>query len=477
MENDKKKTAAKASATAIAALIKQHGEPCYVNEEGDFCGFGQAFWAGLHVAENPLIFSPEDGKFFAYAMASGLYSETSTDAIKQAISSRLLEASRELLQPGLERLRTDKTLSNIVAQLRGIAEKPRAFYQPKKFIHLTNGMIPVGGDEIDLVSFSPDFRSRNRCPFAFDEHAQCPRFENELLGPALLPEDIVVVQKYMGLSLGQYNRIQRALFLTGASASGKSQLSNIIQGLVGQENVTQLRPKFLEDRFEMYEYLQKTLLVGVDVSPDFLSCPQAASLKGLIGGDWLTAEQKFGTGRFNFRGTFCVVVTSNSQVNVRLQGDADAWHRRLLLVPFREVTPPKRIPDFGLELLKTEGAGILNWALRGLDLLQQDINKTGDIILTPRQQDLITGVLTQSDSLRGFLQARIERAPNSDLASAEIVTEYEKFCATKSWTPVPATDVQQQLEKLMLELFSTAKSHCVQRGGRDVRGYKGLKIK
>jgi len=36
-------------------------------------------------------------------------------------------------------------------------------------------------------------------------------------------------------------------------------------------NVTQLRTKHLAERFELFRYLKKTLLVGVDVEADFLS--------------------------------------------------------------------------------------------------------------------------------------------------------------------------------------------------------------
>ena len=74
-------------------------------------------------------------------------------------------------------------------------------------------------------------------------------------------------------------------------------------------------------RFELFRYLKKTLLVGVDVEADFLSTKGAAVLKGLVGGDWFDAEQKGGTGCFQVQGNFNVVITSNARLKVRLQGD------------------------------------------------------------------------------------------------------------------------------------------------------------
>src|SRR4026208_839995 len=125
-----------------------------------------------------------------------------------------------------------------------------------------------------------------------------------------------------------------------------------MQGLVGMLNVTQLRTKHLAERFELYRYQKKTLLVGVDVEPDFLSTKGAGILKGLVGGDWFDAEQKGGTGSFPFQGNFCVIVTSNTRLRVRLCGDVGAWRRRLLIIRYEGPKPKKKIPDFGEKLAR-----------------------------------------------------------------------------------------------------------------------------
>ena len=57
--------------------------------------------------------------------------------------------------------------------------------------------------------------SRNRSPIVFDENAKCDRFLNELLYPAVHPDDVVLIQKYFGLCLLGNNLIQRMLILDG----------------------------------------------------------------------------------------------------------------------------------------------------------------------------------------------------------------------------------------------------------------------
>src|SRR5439155_25936201 len=143
---------------------------------------------------------------------------------------------------------------------------------------------------------------------------------NELVGLAVASDDAELLQKFAGMMLLGYNRAQRLLILDGEAGRGKTQFANVMQGLVGMANVTQLRTRLLGERFELFRYLKKTLLVGVDVEADFLSTKGAAVLKGLVGGDWFDAEQKGGTGSFQLQGNFYVVIASYVWLMVRMLG-------------------------------------------------------------------------------------------------------------------------------------------------------------
>ena len=59
----------------------------------------------------------------------------------------------------------------------------------------------------------------------------------------------------------------------------------------------------------------------------------------------MDAEQKGGTGSFQIQGNYCIVITSNSRLQVKLDGDVEAWRRRLLIVRFEGTSvPEKKIP-------------------------------------------------------------------------------------------------------------------------------------
>lgn len=458
-------------------LRKLYGEPFYTNDKGALSGINEAYWAGMHATENEVLYEPDEKVFYQYNADTGLFEIESADVVRNKISSRMLEASRQANVFDLQKKRTATTLNNVTAHLRGIVERRGAFAEKRRFIHLANGVIVFDGSDCELRPFAPEFRSRNRSPIAFDENAKCERFLNELVLPAVHPEDVELLQKFAGMYLLGYNPAQRFLILDGEAGRGKTQFANVMQGIVGMTNVTQLRTKHLAERFELYRYLKKTLLVGVDVEADFLSTKGAAVLKGLVGGDWFDAEQKGGTGSFQLQGTFNVLITSNARLRVRLQGDVGAWRRRINIVRYESPPPARKIPDFGAQLVKVEGSGILNWALLGAQMVLNEIpDAGGDFVMTERQRGIVDSLLAESDSLRHFLQDRVVADAYGDLTVSELVEAYAAYCPEKKWQPLPITEVQRQLEGLMLELFGVSKCHGIERADKTQRGFRGVKF-
>lgn len=459
-------------------LHRDYGPPFYQVEKKDalvYAGLNEPYWAAHHAAHHVELFEPCERQFYRYEEATGLFRPLSADIIKREVADALLRTGRAC-EEGLIRDRTDRRLTAIASLLRGLVERRDAFARNgHRFIHLSNGMLHVDPEDgFDLRPFAPDYYSRNQSPIPFDPEAQCARFLNELLLPAVTADDALLIQKYVGLCLLGHNLVQRFLILDGEAGRGKTQLALIMQLIVGQCNATQLRTAFLGERFEIFRFLGKTLLVGVDVPADFMSTPGAVVIKGLVGGDMFDAEQKGGTGCFPVPGHFNVLITSNSRLRLRLEGDAGAWRRRMMIVRFEAPPPKKKIPDFARVLVREEGPGILNWAMEGLRLLLQEVDEMGDIRLTPAQAGVVDSMLSESDSLRIFLLKSIVRRQGADLTCDEIVSAYAEYCPTKGWSPLPITIVQRELKGLMLEHFQVVSSNNLQRHGRNNRGFRGV---
>ena len=464
---------------ALAALAKEYGQPFYTSKEGRVTGINERYWAGLYARENRVLHDPDEKTFYRYEPGRGLWLTITADNIRNTISERLLEVSREANLASLETHITQAKLKAIVGALMGLAEKREAFRAKGRFIHVANGIVRFAEDgDVTFGGFSPEDYSRNQSPIAFDAEAECPRFLNELIYPAVNAEDADLLQRWAGLALFGYNLPQRFLILDGTPNGGKGTLVRIIQALVGVGNTYQLRTECLHERFETFRYRSKTLLMGPDVRGDFLMHPGASMLKVLVGGDPISGEGKGLNGDFPMFGTFNMVMTCNSRLRIRLEDDAGAWRRRLLIVRYENPPPAKRILDFDVVLLRAEGSGILRWALAGFVKLQTEFAEVGDFQLTDAQRKRVDSLLAESDSLRRFVRERLARHEYGDVTTSEIQQAYAEYCADNGWNALPTAAVERTLPDIMLDEFHVTRSHCVERDGKKSnRGWKRVRLK
>jgi P4 family phage/plasmid primase-like protien len=459
-------------------LVNKYGAPYYLNDKDQVNDINERYWAGLYATDNQILYEPGEEEFYQYYPETGLWKTATQAIIRESIAQRILPLSRESGQITLEKQIKQQKLRGIVDALTGIVERKDAFKAKGQFIHVANGIIRFADDGGVLIDpFSPEDYSRNQSPIAFDPKAECPRFLKELIDSAVSPEDADLIQRWMGLALYGYNLPQRFLILEGTPAGGKGTLVRIIHQLVGAQNCYQLRTSQLDNRFELYRYIGKTLLTGPDVPRDYFSRDGASTVKALVGGDPLNPEAKASNAGFNMLGTFNLVVTCNSRLRIRLEEDTDAWRRRLLIVRYERPPVAKRIPDFDKVLLRDEGSGILRWAIQGFVKLHAELAERGDFRLTPGQQERIDSLLQESDSLRMFVCNRIEPSDGDNITTSDLVQAYVVFCSDQGWNPLPATIVERKAPDLMLETWQVPKSNSLGgETGKSSRGWRNVRL-
>ena len=457
-------------------VAERFGPSVHLNEKGFVSGLNERYWAGLYATENKVLHDPDEQSFYLYNEQRGLWQIVSQDSIREAISGRILERSRDERQPSLGKQITTAKLKGIVSALAGICERRGAFAEKRRIIHVKNGVVRFTPDgDVRFGGFDPEDYSRNQSPYEFDETAECPRFLAELIHPAVSADDADLIQRWAGLALFGYNLPQRFLILDGMPGGGKSTLVKIIQALVGVENSYQMRTDCLNDRFEMFRYRGKTLLLGPDVAGDFMMQRGAGRIKVLCGGDPLTVEGKGSNGDFHIQGTYNILITSNSRLHVRLEGDIGAWRRRMLIIRYENPPVAKRILDFEKILLREEGPGILRWALAGFVKLQTDFDELGDFRLTDAQRGRVESLLAESDSLPIFIREGLEKTTGGSITTSELMQRYAEFCADRKWNALPAGVVESKTEDLMLQTWQVSKSHSLERDGRKAnRGWRGV---
>jgi P4 family phage/plasmid primase-like protien len=372
-----------------------------------------------------------------------------------------------------------QALGGVVEALKGLTEQKNAFARTAKspiYVHTANCMLVWNENQFHQEQFSPLFRSRNQSPILYDPKAQCPDFKKAFLS-RLPAYDSLVIQKYFGQCLLGRNLTQSMLLLDGVADSSKTTLALVISELIGQDNCTELRTAQLEERFEASAFIGKTLLMAPDVNANFLSRYGAEVLKRLVGTDLMTAEFKRSNRRVPFEGAYNVIITSNSRLRAKLQGDADAWCRRLLLVRFEQKRTDSRIADFHLVITQREGSGILNVALQGAAELMADIKKHGGINMSPEQKARVNKFIDESDSLRNFVRDQLCTTTDSahDVTANEVLEHYYKHCVDNDLNSLPTKQAAGDLEEIMRELFGRSQSGSIKRSGHNQRGYPKIK--
>jgi phage/plasmid-associated DNA primase len=459
-------------------LFAQYGQPVHLTGKGKIVAINERFFAELLRAENYLVHEANQERFYLYNAENGLWERTSVHSLKSKLSDRIRQGEREWRLP-LAPLDTEHNRRNIIALLRGIVEQ-RGFFQNRPHaIHATNCMLVFENRSIVEKPFAPEFRSRNQLSVSYQADATCPRFQKELLAPALSADDFAAIKKVFGLLVLGRNRPQRIILLVGGGNTGKTTTALVGADLIGQENYAELRTAQLDSRFELARLVDKTLVFGADVAANFLMTAGAHRLKSIVGGDPLVAERKNSNEPFPFKGDLNVLITANEDLLVRLHGDFDrsAWQRRLLPISFDREPIGLRIPFFNKILLEREGAGILNFSLAGLLDYYQDEEQRGDLILSAEQTARIENLLTQSEGFRTFTMKELVAEDGENISVEELIEAYAVHAKGQKWRIPKRQTLQEQAQELMLEIWGIAQSHNIERDGKNVRGYRGIRLR
>lgn len=460
----------------IKRIEKMHGEPVFTSDSGGISGINRPFFAQLIFEETELIFEPGENKFFLYKSVNGLWEQQTENQIIRLICEifsnfcRSKEISNAIGKCNGGMIKDIKTL------LASFAEEKDFFKKTKDiFIHCANGVLVY--DEIkkkwNLEPFSKKFRSRNRTEFTYDPEAGCPQFLNRLIHPAMSLDDTDLLQFYLGQCILGHNYSQKFLLMTGTPGGGKSTAVNVFEGIIGLFNVTELRLEHMGSRFELYRLIGNTVLTAKDVKSNFLNTPGASKLKALVGNDVLNPEAKLQNTVFQIRGNFSAIVTANNNLRVTLDGDLEAWRRRMLWIKYDSPPPKEIIADFDKQLLKKEGSGILNWALEGAVKL---LKNGGKIPRSDEQKRRINDLLEHSDCINIFVQKCIQSAPDEDITGNEILMTFAKYCESRNWDILSDRIFQEALKTAILKHHKINRRNDILRDGKSQRGYSGVQL-
>jgi phage/plasmid-associated DNA primase len=463
-----------------------HG-PTLPNAKGKPARLNERFWAALYAHENPTIYEPLENQIYVYQESRGLFVPQDLESLREELARRIYEIAEARVGKGkdyraIPRFITMHTMTGVIEALKGLRYQ-KHFFDRRPLdpfsIHAANCMLVLDGDDhaFHEAKFSPAFRSRNQSPIPYDAGADDAEFRHAFFNGKMKDHDVSLIQKYCGQCLLGRNLSQTMILFDGVPKSSKTTLALVMAEVVGPDNCTQLRTAHLSERFEASAFIGKSILIAPDVKADFLSLYGASILKSLVGGDRMTAEFKRSNRRVPFDGVFNVIITSNCRLRAKVEGDEEAWRRRLLIVRFETPFSTQRVPDYHLRIVRDQGPGVLRFFIDGVKAVLSDLAASGMITTNLEQQARVNKFIDESDSLRRFLRSRLCATTDSrcDLTSNEILDAYFLYCIQNDISSLSTSEASRSLTELMKDTFGCSQSGSIKRNGKNQKGYPKVK--
>lgn len=236
--------------------------------------------------------------------------------------------------------------------------------------------VPLAGGKLldwrtgELHPWDPESNLTYVLPIEYDPQATAPYWEQRL--KEWLPDagSRDILQEFIGYSLIPYMGFEKALVIQGEGANGKSLFLETLQGLLGYKVVDSINMRNLFSRFGQADLVGKILNIVNEAGSEYLRGGNADDFKNLVSGGRVKADVK-NLAPLTFNNTAKFVFASNHDIKT---GDkSEGWLRRMLIVPFEQDFRNSTVPKYEImEQLRSEYAGIFNWAIEGLRRLMKN---------------------------------------------------------------------------------------------------------
>ena len=276
-------------------------------------------------------------------------------------------------------------------------------------------------------------------PYAYDPDAKCEMWHNFL--NRVLPDMDAqqLLREYIGYILMTDHSLEKTLMLYGSGLNGKSVTLEVIEGLLGSQNVSYLSLADLtNDDVKRAAFEHKMINIshesGKDVNPNVL--------KQLISGERVVIRHLYHDPRETSE--YGKLIAS---FNIMPRAEnIFGFFRRLLILPYKVTITKEEIDRQLASKLMKELPGILNWVLEALPNLMS----RGEFSHCESCEKALEMYRLQSDSVRLFLNEMCESSENTTHGQ-ELFTAYKNYCFDSQLKPIGKNKFYARLEELGYE--------------------------
>jgi len=314
-------------------------------------------------------------------------------------------------------------------------------------INLENGTFEIKPSKRELREFNRNDFLTHQLPFKYEPDAIAPLFQKYL--DEVLPDTDKqrIFAEYCGYIFIKPSvlKLEKMLVLYGTGANGKSVFFEIINALLGSQNISNYSLQSLtnENGYFRAKIANKLVNYASEINGNL----ETASFKQMASGEPLEARLPYGE-PFILNEYAKLIFNCNA-----LPKDVEhtnAYFRRFLIIGFDETIPEdKQDKELANKIINNELSGVFNWILQGLErvLIQKKFSKCEAV------ENARDDYAKQSDSVKMFIEDFEYKASTDYTAIRELYTKYKGFCIEDGFRPVNKSNFMKRLRhfKIIVE--------------------------
>ncbi|EPY2279531.1 DNA primase [Clostridium sporogenes] len=197
-----------------------------------------------------------------------------------------------------------------------------------KYITLSNGIFDLESKK--LLEFNSSYIIRNKIPWSYNPNAYNETMDKTLNKICCKDKQLrLLIEEMIGYTLFRRNELGKAFILTGGGSNGKSTLLEVLNELLGEENIASVSLEELNHRFKTFQLEGKLANIGDDISNKYIE--DNSTFKKLVTGEKVNVERK-GSDPFDFKNYSKLIFSANELP--RINDLSGGLKRRLIFIPF-----------------------------------------------------------------------------------------------------------------------------------------------
>nr|DAW61318.1 MAG TPA: dsDNA helicase [Caudoviricetes sp.] len=312
-------------------------------------------------------------------------------------------------------------------------------------INLKNGTFEISPDRQGLRPFRREDFIKYQLSFRYDRNAICPIFDKYL--ERVLPDEGCrnVLCEYIGYIFVSNLKLEKAAILYGSGANGKSVFFEIINALLGQENICSYSLQNLTkyDSYQRAELANRLLNYASEINGKL----EASIFKQLVSGEPVEARQIYGK-PFTMK-SYAKLMFNCNELPKEVE-QTNAFFRRFIIIPFSETIPePEQDPELARKIIDNELSGVFNWVLGGLTRLLSQKHFT----FSEKVKEQVDNYRKESDSVVMFID-EFGYTPSFEgsFFLKMVYNEYKEYTIDGGYRPVSIKTFAERLRMMRFEV-------------------------